>query len=253
MSDDTSGLARAIRAHRLEDRVASFQGAPVIDSHPYADAWPLQVPHRLASMTDSIKTNGQRLPIVIHEGIVLDGRNRYIACLKARVEPWMRAFGSDPKDGDDISQFVADSRERANLDDGQVALSLRRMQVLNKQMRLPGVNDEDLELADKVNADGSPELIAAVDAGAVRLDVAAAIADLDEDEQREKVKALTEAEEPKPVRARAEDVAMSVAVKLSPVEIVQLQVACQLLAKSPHPEARGAVDVIRKMAPGVGK
>jgi hypothetical protein len=222
------------------------------ETHPIADALPMMPAHRLASLADDIKTNGQRVAIVLHDGLILDGRNTYLACLKAKVEPAFREFGSLLSDGDDAFRFVVSMNiERRDLDDGQRALSTRRLQVLNKQMRLPGVSDDDLELADNVYQDGTAELVAAVDAGEIRLDLAAGIATLDEDEQREKVKALTEKEEAKPDRARTVDAAMSVAVKLSPVDLVQLQVACTLLAKSPHPEARGAVDVIRKMAPGV--
>ncbi len=242
-----SDLARIIRARRLEDRVAIVDGQPLIDSHLYADAWPLMPPHRFASLVDSIKTSGQRQACVHHDGVIVDGRNRYLACLVAKVEPKLRAFGSDPSDGDDLCRFVIDSRERADLDDGQRGLCARRMEAANRQLTFTGIDPDDAEKASAVLDDGVPELVAAVDAGDVQLGVAAEIAKLDEDEQREAVKRLTEEPEAEAPRARRDAAVMSKAVELSPVEIVQLQVACQLLAKSPHPEARGAVAVIKRM------
>jgi hypothetical protein len=224
------------------------------DSHPIADTLPLMPPHRLASHVDDIKTNGQRVPIVLLDGQVLDGRNTYLACIKAKIEPVFREFGSLPTDGDDPFLFVVSMNfSRRDLDDGQRALSTRRLVVLNQQMRLPGVDDDALEMAERVQEDGTAELVAAVDAGEVRLDVAAEIAKREPDEQAKALEAMREVEEPEPERAKAPEVVRSLAVTLSPVELVQLRVACQVLAKSPHPEARGAVEVIRKMAPRVGR
>jgi ParB-like nuclease domain len=48
-------------------------------------------------LVKSILTNGLRDPIVIFEGRILDGRNRYEACLEAKVDPKFQQFtGKDP-------------------------------------------------------------------------------------------------------------------------------------------------------------
>jgi hypothetical protein len=55
--------------------------------HPLADLFPLMEGEEFDALVDDIVANGQRLAIVLYEGMVLDGRNRYRACLKAGIEP----------------------------------------------------------------------------------------------------------------------------------------------------------------------
>ena len=55
-------------------------------------------PEAFAHLCESIRKNGLRHPIVIHEGMILDGRNRHKACLKVGVEPRFKPLpdGEDP-------------------------------------------------------------------------------------------------------------------------------------------------------------
>lgn len=55
--------------------------------HPLAELFPLMPDTELKEMADDIKANGQRQDIILHDGQILDGRNRYIACKIAEVEP----------------------------------------------------------------------------------------------------------------------------------------------------------------------
>lgn len=53
--------------------------------HPLADALPRLAESELEALAHSIKTNGQKVPVIIVGGVVVDGRNRIEACVKAGV------------------------------------------------------------------------------------------------------------------------------------------------------------------------
>jgi hypothetical protein len=66
----------------------------------------------------SIKENGLKEPIVLLDGAILDGRNRYNACVAAGVKPTFVPF-----QGDDPVQFVIDANiNRRHLNDSQRAM-----------------------------------------------------------------------------------------------------------------------------------
>lgn len=52
--------------------------------------------NRLDELVEDIRINGQRIPIVICEDMVLDGRNRAEACQKLNIEPVTTQFDGDP-------------------------------------------------------------------------------------------------------------------------------------------------------------
>jgi ParB-like chromosome segregation protein Spo0J len=65
--------------------------------HPIADLFPLMTEEELEVLAADIKANGLGISIVLYQGKVLDGRNRYLACLKADVEPTFAEYtGNDP-------------------------------------------------------------------------------------------------------------------------------------------------------------
>ena len=58
-----------------------------LKSHPAAGAFPLLEGDELQELADDIRAQGLLEPIVVHEGMILDGRNRQRACELAGVEP----------------------------------------------------------------------------------------------------------------------------------------------------------------------
>ena len=97
------------------------------DSHPVADAFPLMAPAALAGLTEDIRASGLLRPIVLLGGKILDGRNRYLACLAAKVEPVFVEWtgGTEPED---LARYVvSENLARRDLDPSQRALCARRL------------------------------------------------------------------------------------------------------------------------------
>ena len=70
---------------------------PVYENHPFADIFPPMAESELAELIEDIKAKGLQIPIVLYEGKILDGLNRYQACLKAGVKPKFSHYdGDDP-------------------------------------------------------------------------------------------------------------------------------------------------------------
>ena len=66
-----------------------------IHSHPLAALFPELPAEELTQLVRDIKERGQLEPIILYKGMILDGRNRYRACLIAGVKPRIEEF--DPK------------------------------------------------------------------------------------------------------------------------------------------------------------
>lgn len=82
-----------------------------LQDHPAAAAFPMMDDAAFNELKDSIAQSGQRVPIVLLGGKILDGRNRYHACQQLKINPITREF--DPaKDGQSVLLFVLDSNLR---------------------------------------------------------------------------------------------------------------------------------------------
>lgn len=70
------------------------------DTHPAARLFPLLDSEQTKELAKDIQAHGLHCPIVLHEGAVLDGRNRLIACGIAGVSPrfvaWEQPEGVSP-------------------------------------------------------------------------------------------------------------------------------------------------------------
>jgi ParB-like chromosome segregation protein Spo0J len=65
--------------------------------HPLADTFPLIEGAEFDELVTDVKAHGLIEPIVLLDNHILDGRNRYRACIEAGVEPIFASFvGADP-------------------------------------------------------------------------------------------------------------------------------------------------------------
>jgi hypothetical protein len=60
---------------------------PTLEAHEFAKLFPPLSEEDFKALVDDIKANGLRQPIVVYQGKILDGNNRYRACLQAGREP----------------------------------------------------------------------------------------------------------------------------------------------------------------------
>jgi hypothetical protein len=110
--------------------------------HPLADLFPLLQAVEFDELVADIKANGLREPIVLYQGQVLDGRNRYRACEAADVEPHFRKY-----DGDDPLAYVTSlNLHRRNLTTEQ------KREVIAKLLKVqPNKSDRQLAKMAKVD------------------------------------------------------------------------------------------------------
>jgi hypothetical protein len=91
----------------------------MIEFHPYADIFPLLSEEELESFAEDIKENGQHESIKMYEGKILDGRNRYLACIKAGVTPHFAEYeGTSP-----LNYSMSLNAWRRHMDKSQLAMA----------------------------------------------------------------------------------------------------------------------------------
>jgi ParB-like chromosome segregation protein Spo0J len=85
--------------------------------HPLCTLFPRMSGAEFNALVSDIKTNGQREPIILHEGMILDGGNRYRACVEAGVKPETMRFGG----GNIVAYVLSANLHRRHLSAGQQA------------------------------------------------------------------------------------------------------------------------------------
>lgn len=161
--------------------------------HPLADMFPLIQGEEFDALVASIRDHGLREPIVVHDGRVIDGRNRQRACLAAGVACRVRPLPA----GTDLLAFVLDANlTRRHLNESQRADVAAKLANLGHGggRRKPGAAKSPLDRpavtqamaakmlnvserlvrdAKAVQDDGAPELRHAVQQGQIAVSAAA--------------------------------------------------------------------------------
>ncbi len=192
--------------------------------HPAAEIFPEMDAPALAGLTADIAANGQREPILILDGQVIDGRCRLRACEQLGIEPLVRHLCATVV-GDPWVLAVSLNLHRRHLTESQRATVAARLETADRgrpqkdanwhdfpvtrddAARLLNVGVRSVARAAKVLQDGIPELVTAVDQGEVAVSAAADLARLPADTQREVL-----ARTPEEIRAIAREVKERIAV-----------------------------------------
>ena len=66
-----------------------------MEFHEVANLFPMMTPDEFAGLKEDIDRNGQIDPVWIHDGKIIDGRNRYLACTELGIEPLTREWNGD--------------------------------------------------------------------------------------------------------------------------------------------------------------
>jgi len=164
--------------------------------HPLAEIFPILRGVHFDDLAEDIAVNGLHESIVTYEGKILDGRNRYLACLRAKVEPRFKEYtGADP-----LGYVVSLNLRRRHLDESQRGMVHARIATLRRganqhtaiavcsqeeASKLLNVSVDTGQRARKVLDTGADELIAAVDQGRISVSAAADIAQAPKEQQRE--------------------------------------------------------------------
>lgn len=88
------------------------------DIHPICKLLPEMTPAEYESLRKDVEKNGLLHPIVLYDGLILDGRHRYRACLDTGTEPRFETYtGNDP-----AGLVWSENGTRRNLSTSQRAL-----------------------------------------------------------------------------------------------------------------------------------
>jgi len=90
----------------------------LLKPHEFANIFPLMNSKEYNELKKDIKENGLLEPIVLFEGKILDGRNRYNACTDVGIEPRNKEY----KGKDALQYIMSTNLKRRHLTDSQKAI-----------------------------------------------------------------------------------------------------------------------------------
>ncbi|WP_460902472.1 ParB N-terminal domain-containing protein [Paraburkholderia jirisanensis] len=90
-----------------------------MELHPLCTLFPRLEGVEFEALKADIEANGQLQPIVVHDGMILDGGNRYRACVEIGVEP--QTVERDFEGHDLLSYVLSVNLHRRHLTQGQHA------------------------------------------------------------------------------------------------------------------------------------
>ena len=178
--------------------------------HPAAELFPVMTSEELQGLIKDIQENGQREPVTLWNGKLIDGRNRATACEQIGLD--LDCCELDPET-DPVKWVLSHNLHRRHLTPSQkamVAVKLKELlepEAKERKKRKPaksvpvnlpeqkdsrtraadavGVSGKMVDFAEKVTKQGTKELQQAVTSGKIKVSRAAKIADAPKSRQAE--------------------------------------------------------------------
>lgn len=228
--------------------VAKARVIPELDFHPLADVFPALPQSEYEKLMADIETNGLLQPLVLHEGRVLDGRHRYLACKELGILPKTEAL---PAKIDAASYVASTNLLRRHLTASQRAIvaakledyqhggsRLRQAEGQHSLAGLAGAGDgvattrakaaSQMEVSERSVASArkvldrcTPEIIAEVETGAINVADAEKVADLPAEQQNSALDIYQHSGRNLPTLAKAARAAKIETAKEEAVEIAK--------------------------------
>jgi hypothetical protein len=189
-------------------QTSSLAGVAMTKKHEFHDLasiFPMLAGDEAKALADDISKHGLREPIALLEGKILDGRNRYNACLDAGVEPRFTHYSGD----NPAAYVVSLNLKRRHLNESQRAMVAKKLATLEHGQRQTGkfagvtkqpeaasmlnVSERSVRTAGAVIDKAVPEIVKAVEKGDVSVSAAAQFAKQPKEEQ---AKQITESAKP---------------------------------------------------------
>ncbi len=200
--------------------------------HPLAELFPMLPEAEIRELGDDICTFGQRTPIVLLDGMVLDGRNRQAACEFADIEPVYVDY-----DGDDPLNFVLSlNLHRRHLSESQRAMVAAKVvdweRGLNQHTAGPAnlqtreaarrlsISERAVAAAKRIHERGAAELVDAIKDGRVSVHAGEALSELEHAAQLEVLRREAKEIVAKAKEIRAEQQRKRHAVRLAHMDMV---------------------------------
>ncbi len=187
--------AKPVKALKSKPKAKADAEPEFYPAHPLADMFPMiDEPERIL-LADDIAAHGQHEPILLLEGMVLDGRNRQWACRHAGVKPVYADYtGADP-----LNFVLSKNLHRRHLTESQRAMVAASIvdwergvnQNTAGTANLPtraaaaklSISERAVSAARRVRDHGAPELIDAIRTGKVSIHAGEALSELQHEEQ----------------------------------------------------------------------
>lgn len=163
--------------------------------HPLADLFPMIAEAERVLLAGDIAAHGQHEPILLLEGMVLDGRNRQWACVHAGIKPVYEVYsGTDP-----LNFVLSKNLHRRHLTESQRALVAASIVDWERGVNsttagsanLPtrtaaaklSISERAVTAARRIRDHGAPELLTAIREGRVTVHAGEALSELQHAEQ----------------------------------------------------------------------